>query len=41
MNPYELCAQNKVVENSQLMVMFHTDDLMIAHKMPNVVTDLI
>ena len=31
MNPYDTCAWNKTANQKQLTVLFHTDDLMMAH----------
>ena len=41
MNPYEPCAWNKMIQGTQLTVLFHIDDLMISHKLPQVVTEQI
>ena len=31
MNTYEPCARNKIFKNLQLIVLFHMDDVMMAH----------
>ena len=41
MNPYDPCVWNSQIEGSQFTVVFHVDDLMLSHKSPRVVTDII
>jgi len=39
MNPYDPCVWNVYVNKKQLTIIFHVDDLMLAHVMPVVVTE--
>jgi hypothetical protein len=38
-NPYNPCVANKYVDEKQLTVSWHVDDLKVSHQDPNVVTD--
>ena len=40
-NPYEPCVANKVVEGSQLTILWYVDDVKISHKSEKVVSDTI
>lgn len=41
MNPYDLCVWNKMVQGSQLTILFHVDNGIISHKDPLVATHLL
>ena len=38
MNPYDPCVWNKMVGNHQMSIMFHIDDLLMAHNKSHIVT---
>ena len=38
MNPYDPCVWNKMVGGKQMTIMFHIDDLLMAHLLPHIVT---
>ena len=38
MNPYDPCVWNKMVGKEQMTIMFHIDDLLMAHKHAHIVT---
>ena len=38
MNPYDPCVWNKMVGKGQMTIMFHIDDLLMAHKHSHIVT---
>ena len=40
-NPYDPCTANKQVNGSQMMVVWHVDDLKISHKDPKQVDESI
>ena len=41
MNPYDPCVWNKDVNGEQLTIMFHIDDLLLAHVQESVITEFI
>ena len=40
-NPYDWCVVNKVINGSHCTIVWHVDYLMISHKDPNVVTEIV
>ena len=40
-NPYDPCVANKIVNNKQLTIVWHVDDLKISHEDPQVVTEFL
>ena len=38
MNPYDPCVWNKMVGNHQMSIMFHIDDLLMAHKKSHIIS---
>ena len=41
LNPYDPCVANKIVNSTQMTVIWHVDDLKISHKNPEAVTKVI
>jgi hypothetical protein len=41
LNPYDPCVANKIVNGTQMTVIWHVDDLKISHKNPEAVTKVI
>ena len=41
LNPYDDCVANKIVDGSQLTVLWHVDDIKVSHTDKNVVTDFL
>ena len=41
MNPYDPCVANKIINDSQMTVTWHVDDLKISHKDSREVTKFI
>lgn len=41
MNPYDPCVYNGLIDGEQFTVIFHVDDLLMSHKSPTVVTEMI
>ena len=40
-NPYDPCVANKTVNNEQLTIIWHVDDLKISHKSEKTVTRMV
>ena len=38
-NEYDMCTFNKMVNDEQIMVQFHVDDLKVSHKEESVLED--
>ena len=41
MNPYNPCVWNKVVDDNQMTLIFHIDDILLSHRKSHVVTEYI
>ena len=41
LNPYDPCIANKMVDEHQLTICWHVDDLLIGHKNPHTVTKIL
>ncbi len=40
-NPYDPCVANKIVEGTQITVLWHVDDIKVSHKKPSVVDEFL
>ena len=40
-NPYNECVANKTINGSQCTILWFVDDIMVSHKCPKVVTDIL
>ncbi len=41
LNPYDPCVANKMMDGNQMTICYHVDDLLLAHKDPQNVTNVL
>ena len=41
MNPYDPCIWNEIINNSQIALLFHIDDILMVHYKASVVTEYV